>query len=357
MVMRFGKFKYYPALRTRPAEMVGYQNLTESVKDGLLPIMTIGAWPRMEGLDESVRNIQSAVGNRPTIVDLTREATYQNDIAKALLSPDDNFKQWRDFVSNIPNAIPVVQFASGARLPQIIRQTRLLENATPGSQLAFRISDFKNDTNLVINSMSAMDSPQNALVIIDVGYIRETMAASIAACITAANEIREEIPSAEITVLSTSFPSSVTSHVSAGTNGMSGAVNIMERDLHEAIGADAVIYGDYGSIHARTRPATGGKYTPHIDCALYDAWVFERRPGSDAQGYIDAAQAILRVCPSCVEDGTWGSAEIMRAATGNIDGLKVRSSWIAVRVNMHITRQYELSTEVDLLEDPSEDDS
>ena len=354
MSINFGNYKYYPALRTRPAEMTGYQNLSDTVKDGLLPILTIGAWPRSEGLSESVRNIKLAIGNRPFIFDFTKESAYQNDGVAPLLIDTDNFKNWRDFAGSVPNAIPVVQLAN-ARLPQIIRQTRLIEQGNPEKRLAFRISDFKNDTNRVINAMSAMDSPQNALVIIDAGYIRETMAASIAACISAINEIRDEIPSAEITVISTSYPSSVTPYANTATQ-ESGAMAIMERDLHEAIGADALVYGDYGSIHARAKIATGGKYTPHIDCALYDAWVFERRPGRDGQGYTDAAKAILRTCPNCLTDETWGSAEIRRAATGDLEGLKQRSSWIAVRVNMHITRQFELSNETLISDDPIDEE-
>lgn len=343
MKIRFSDYSYYPSLRTRPSEMEGYKNLGDPIKNGLLPLMILGAWPRQNGLDESIQQMRQASDDRPVIVDLTKETLYQNDGVHTLLDSADNFRNWRRCVEALPNAVPVVQFTSDARLPQIIRQTRLLESSGI-NRLAFRISDYINDTNRVITAMSAMDSPQNALIIIDAGYVRETMAASIAACITSVNEIRDEIPSAEITVLSTSFPASVTSFVNPSSRGMSGVIGILERELHEAIGADAVIYGDHASIHARTKAATGGKYTPHIDCALVDAWVFERRPNSDSQGYIEAAQAIIEACPECLEDDTWGADAIRRAASGNINGLKMRSAWIAVRVNMHLTRQFELSS-------------
>lgn len=334
--------------------MEGYRNLGDSIKDGLLPLMVLGSWPRQDGVAESLQQMRHAIEDRPIILDLTKENLYQNDGVHELLDSTDNFKRWRQFVKSMPSVIPVVQFTSDARLPQIIRQTRLLEDG-PTNRLAFRIaSDYVNDTNRVITALSAMDSPQNALVIIDAGYIRETMAASIAACISSVNEIRDEIPSAEIVVMSTSFPASVTPFVNPNSRGRSGVIGILERELHEAIGTDAVIYGDHASIHARTKPATGGKYTPHIDCALFDAWVFERRPDSDSQGYIDAAQSILQTCPECNEDDSWGAKEIVRAASGDIDGLKTRAAWIAVRVNMHITRQYELS--VGSLESNSEDD-
>jgi len=351
MTIQFSDYAYYPALRTRPAEIQGYSELSNAVKDGIVPIMRLGAWPRCEDVSEPLLQLENGTSGRPFILDVTREAAYQNSTIHGLLDHTEDFKQWRDFVRSLPNAIPVVQFSASARLPNIIRQTRLIE--AMGRKLAFRISDYISDTSKVITALSAMDSPKNALVIIDAGYIRETMAASIAACISTVNDIREEIPAAEITVISTSYPASVLPY-NVGSNQTSGAISILERELHEAIGADAVIYGDHGSIHARTRPATGGKYTPHIDCALYDAWLFERRPNSDGVGYTDAARSIITRWPECNTDDTWGARMILKAASGALDGMKSRSTWIAVRVNMHLTRQFELSTQTG---QPSDDES
>jgi hypothetical protein len=343
MSIQFGDFLYYPALRTRPAEIAGYANLRPNVKNALAPIMRLGAWPRCADLSESTTQLVDAVSGNHFILDVTRESMYQNSSVNALLDPTDDFKAWQDLVKSIPNAVPTVQFSSAARLPQIIRQTRQLEAI--GRKLAFRVSDFQADTNRVITALSAMDDPKNALIVIDAGYIRETMAASIAACVSSVNDIRDEIPTAEIAVVSTSYPGSVTSFV-ANEQGTAGTINILERDLFDAIGADAVIYGDHGSIHARTKAATGGKYTPQIDCSLYDAWLFERRPNSDGEGYIDAAKSIIKRWPECISDDTWGAEMIRKAATGAIDGMKSRAFWIAVRVNLHLTRQYELSCQV-----------
>ncbi len=344
MAIDFGDYPYFPSLRTRPAEITGYANLRPQIKKGLVPIMRVGAWPRCDDLSESMDQLVKASEGNPFILDVTREAMYQNGSVHALLDPKDDFKPWRDYVKSFKQAIPTVQFSQMARLPQIIRQTRQLEALD--RRIAFRISDFQADTSRVITAMSAMDDPKNALIVIDAGYIRETMAASIAACISSVNDIRDEIPSAEIAVISTSYPASVTSFLQPPGQATSGVVNILERDLFEAIGSDVVIYGDHGSIHARTKAATGGKYTPQIDCALYDAWLFERRPNSDGEGYIDAAKAILDQWNDCATDDTWGAEMIRKAATGDVAGMKSRSHWIAVRVNLHLTRQYELSQQV-----------
>ncbi|MCG2585824.1 beta family protein [Massilia sp. TS11] len=341
MAIEFGDFHYYPSLRTRPAEITGYANLRPHVKKGIAPIMRVGAWPRCDDLSQSMDELMRASEGCPFILDVTRETMYQNSAVHKLLEPADNFKAWSDFVRSFDQAIPTVQFSTHARLPQIIRQTRQLESW--GRRIAFRISDFQADTAKVITAMSAMDDPRNALIVIDAGYIRETMAASIAACVSSVNDIRDEIPNAEIAVISTSYPASVTSFLQPTGQVTAGVIGILERDLFEAIGADAVIYGDHGSIHARTKAATGGKYTPQIDCSLFDAWIFERRPDSDGEGYVDAARLVLARWKEGMSDDTWGAEMIRKAASGDVTGMKSRAHWIAVRVNLHLTRQFELS--------------
>lgn len=344
--INFEDFGYYPALRTRPSEILGYSRLSKHDKDRLLPIMTLGAWPRQDGLVESLGQTLKAVDKHPFILDLTRELTHQNSELKKLLNADENYKAWREFVKDIPNVIPVVQIPSGAKTPQIIRQAKAFERMGLG-KVAFRITDFGIDAEKVTNALSAMDSSENALVIIDVGYIRETMAASIAASVMAINNVREDVEDAIITVISTSFPATVTPHMDTNSGGKRGIMSILERVLHQEIGSEAAIYGDHGSIHAKVYQTKGGRYTPRIDYPLYDAWVFERRPDTNSAGYIDAAQTLITSYPEIKEDNTWGAEMIQKAANGEIDGMKTPSSWIAARVNMHISRQLELSLEAE----------
>jgi hypothetical protein len=346
MEIKFDSYGYYPALRTRPAEMEGFGELANSTKDKLLPVVTLGAWPRMDGLSESLARLQRAVDDRPVILDLTKELSYQNQEVRHLLASDGNFSSWCRYAAGIPNAVPVVQIVAGAKQSQIIRQTKQL--ADQGTRkVAFRITNFNEDTQKVINSLSAMDDAENALVIIDAGYIRETMAASISACAVTINDIRDEIPEAIITVLSTSYPAAVTPFIASSSNGTSGVIDILERELHLAVGSSSVIYGDHSSIHAKVYPSTGGKYTPQIDLSLYDAWVIERRPNADGLGYIEVAQALLSKYPDISTDSSWGAEMIRQAANGQIEKKKARAKWIAVRVNTHIEKQCELSAQVD----------
>lgn len=345
MTVKFDQQSYFPALRTRPAEMDGYANLRDEVKDKLVPIITLGAWPRVEGIDQSLEQVEMAVGQRPYVLDLTQEAAYQRPQILELLRPDNNFSAWRALVARIGHVVPVVQMPSSAKLSQIIKQARALEDAH--DRVAFRIVDFAVDTPRVIAGLSALDHPAEALVIIDAGYIRDSMPASLSACVASINEIREEIPEAIITVVSTSFPATVTSHLALESAGERGALAILERELHAAIGPDAAIYGDHASIHSKVYMAAGGRFMPRIDYPLSDAWEFERRPQArDSSGYIAAAQALMRRFPAVAEEDTWGAERIRNAAEGNIEKMKTPARWIAARVNMHVTRQLELSEQL-----------
>lgn len=354
MAVNFDDYNYYPALRTRPAEMHGYQMLSDTVKDGLLPLFTAGAWPRQSSITTSMQHALTAASERPFILDLTNEKTYETKDIHDIKDPSNNFSNWVRFCSSYENCIPVVQMPSGIKTSQVIKQVIALERLNQG-KVAFRINDFRNDPEKIVAALSALDSSENGLVIIDAGYVRETMAASIAASVLAINEIREEVDNAIITVISTSFPSSVTPFLEPSSGGKRGIINIMERTLHQEIGADAAIFGDHGSIHAKVYPATGGRYTPRIDYPLFDAWVFERRPETNSDGYIDAAQSLMASYAELRDDETWGAQMIKNAATGAIDGMKTPSAWIAARVNMHITRQFQLSSSAIETDEEDED--
>ncbi|MBB5191193.1 hypothetical protein HNQ50_001916 [Silvimonas terrae] len=332
----FNSKNYYPALRSRPAEILGYKNLKDSVKDKIIPTFTLGAWPRHQDLKEGLNNTLAAVGGRPFILDLSKEPLHQTDDLQKLLDPNDGFSLWKEFTANIENVIPVVQITSSSKMAQVIRQARAFESRGLG-KLAFRLPFNPQIISFASAALASLDSADNALVIVDAGYIRDSMASSLIASVNTINEIRDGVEEATIAVISSSFPSSVTSFLTGGPS--TGVIGILERDLHEQIGADAAIYGDYGSIHAKVYVTGGGRYTPRIDYPSPEDWCFERRPDTTSEGYIDAAQALLDKIPSIAKEDTWGAEMIRKAAAGSIDGMKTPSSWIAARVNMHIERQ------------------
>ncbi|WEL58021.1 beta family protein [Pseudomonas kermanshahensis] len=339
MSIIFDQYKYYPSLRSRPAEVLGYDKLSSKHKDSIIPTFTLGTWPRQSSIEVPLSKIVEASSGRPFMLDLTVEPSFLTDDIKQLKDSGANFKNWREFILKIDApVIPVIQITSESKTSQIIRQARELEKAGC-NKVAFKVREFGEDTSKIISALSSLDSVENAITIIDAGYVRDTLPASLAGCIATINDIRDEVEDAEITVTATSFPSSVVSFLDPNSGGKRGLIAMYEAKIHEAIGSGAAIYGDHGSIHSRVYITGGGRYTPRIDYPLNDAWIFERRPENNSSGYIDAARSLIRSYSEISDDDTWGAEMIREAAKGNIDGMKTPASWIAARVNMHLSKQ------------------
>lgn len=343
MKIDFNDYTYFPHLRSRPAEVKGYSELSIESKDSIIPIFTLGVWPRQTDSSMSLKEVISASSGRPFMLDLTSDPAYLSQDIYELRNPDSNFGNWQEFIKKIEHPIiPVIQITEESKISQVIRQARALESFGLG-KIAFKIITFSDQINNVIAALSALDSSDNALVIIDAGYVRDTLHASLAGSVTAINSIRDEVDTAIISVASTSFPSSVMPFIDAKSKGTSGAISILETKLHAAIGSGAVIYGDHGSIHSRVYPTRGGKFIARIDYPLNDAWVFERRADTNSQGYVSAAEVLIETYPEICEDDTWGAKKIVQAANGEIENMKTPASWIAARVNMHISKQIEIN--------------
>lgn len=344
MRIKLDDYLYIPALRSRAAELTGLKNLDDEVKKGILPLITLGKWPKAEDIQSSLEKAKDAMGGHPFILDVTREATHHNESSKRLLDPSKSFERWQKFVEPYEFVVPVVQITEDAKVRDIVSQARFFEQEK--GQLAFRLTNLEADIEKMVPALATLDAPEHALIIVDVGYIRNALPIATSAAIRAVNRIREEISEALIAVISTSFPQSVTSFTS-DTNGRRGNIDIQERELFGNIGGTEVcIYGDHGSIHSVVYPDSMGRYVPRIDLPLDDAWYFERRPDTGSEGYVDAAKAILTRHPWVQDRSEWGAEMIRQAAAGQIEGMGSPAKWIAVRVNLHIARQLALSKSI-----------
>lgn len=334
--LNLSNFKYFPALRTRLAELKGLKELDVDRKSRIVPMLTLGQWRGSSELNKAADKAAEAVGGRPFFMDLSTDNRRVEAHWEELRNPADAFGAWRSFAAEYEHAIPVVQIPQGARTREVVQQAQAIEAAT--GTVAFRIQDFVTQTPFVISAISALDNPRSAIVFIDCQYIRESIAAFVAATISTINALRSEFPSVLIVVLSTSFPSSTLPF--ADSTKQRGVIPILERDLFGRIGGSPVaLYGDHASVHAVVYDDVPMmRWSPRIDYPTYANWHFERRPGPIEAGYIEAARAIQAEF-ECSEDSTiWGERMVAAAAAGNPHG-KAPASWIAVRVNIHLARQ------------------
>lgn len=351
----FENYLYFPAIRTRVAELKGFEQLDQDRKRRLLPIFTLGRWPKAPDFHRSAEKVAELMGNLPYLLDLTTDARHLTDHHRELRNPANSFAAWRSLVTTHPQAIPVVQIATDTRARDVTKQAQEIERSV--GRLAFRIRDFSNETPFVINALSALDDPRNAVVFIDCQYIRNALAAYIAASVATINQLRAEFPELLICLLSTSFPQSTASFADATQQ--RGAIEILERELHSRVGGDAVaIYGDHASVHSVVYDdAPIMRWAARIDYPRELNWYFERRPGQQGgDAYISAAQGIVTIDPNLGTRNIWGEEMIKHAAAGEPHA-KAPSSWIAVRVNIHIARQLDFSTRLAAGDDELDDET
>ncbi len=353
--IKFEKYQYYPTLRTRPSEMRGLEKLDDERKSKIVPLLTLGRWPRASDFDRSAERASEIMNGHPYFLDLTDDPAHLAEQQKILRDPFSSFKAWREFLTKYESAIPVVQLNSDAKVRDIFKQAQAFERAK--GKIAFRIKDFISDTQLVINALSALDDTSNAIVFIDCQYIRDSLMAYVTAVVATINQLRNEFPELMIVVMSTSFPSSVISF--ADNTQTKGIVDILERQLHARIGGNPVAtYGDHASIHSVVYDDVAmRRWAARIDYPQDFQWAFVRRPrDQSSDGYISSAKEIVQLYPEIGLSGqVWGEQMILDAARGSPFGI-APSSWIAVRVNIHLTKQVDLSALLESQDDVEDDD-
>ncbi|SAK50651.1 hypothetical protein AWB80_01490 [Caballeronia pedi] len=341
MDLGFDSYSYYPALRTRQAELKGLEMLRLDRKRHMLPLLTLGRWPKATDFGRSLEKAAESMEGLPFIVDLTDDGRHLPVEHKTLRDGSGHFKAWRDLTSQFEAAIPVVQMGGNARRRDVAQQARAIEAKV--GKVAFRIRDFKQDTDVVVGALNSLDDILNAIVFVDCQYIRASFAAYHAATVSTIDTLRNEFPQLYIVILGTSFPMSALDF--ADSSKTHGTIDIAERALHSQIGGDAVAgYGDYGSIHSVVYDdATIMRWVPRIDYPRELEWIFERRNSDQpAQGYVECAKALLEVEPDIGSRDIWGEDMIRLAASGTPHA-KAPASWISVRVNIHLSKQVDLS--------------
>jgi Beta protein len=343
--INFEDYQYFPTLRTRQSEMRGLKELDANRKSKIIPLLTLGRWPKATDFERAAEKSADVMIGQPYFLDLTTDINHLGEQQKILRDSSGGFKAWRDFVSKYDQAIPVVQLNSDAKVKDVFRQARLFEQSS--ARLAFRIKNFSSDTPLVVNTISALDDVSNVIVFIDCQYIRDSFAAYVTAVVVTINQLRNEFPDLMIVVLSTSFPSSVLSYLRVTQT--NGSIEILERQLHDRIGGNSVAaYGDHASIHSVVYDDMAiMRWSARIDYPQNFQWFFERRAKDQTpSGFVSAAKSIIEIDPDIGTRDIWGEQMIIDAASSGIPYGAAPSSWIAVRVNIHLSRQIDLSMKI-----------
>lgn len=333
--------KYLPILRSRAAELRGLKELTDQAREKLFPVIELTRSRRSRtnpggDLSKSVEAVADILGSRPYVVDLTSLASLQNSEFEQLFDEDDGFRAWTDFVSNNlgSNCVPVVHLLEPFERDSFQTQTERLR--LKFSQVALRIPTSYRDFDVLMEACDDIfGSLQDVVLILDVGYVTQSVVAAAQARIAEMLSALADKEFSSVSVASSSFPNSV---VSAGGDDDKGSFPLHEVVLWNNLRAQFpdLDYGDYAAIHPVDFQGTVTNWVPRVDVMLDESFYYHRYRRSEG-GYIKAAQMAYRD-KLYVPLDCWAQGNIQAAADGNPPG-RSPSFWIANRVNFHLTRQ------------------
>lgn len=338
-------FNYIPILKTTDAELKGYFFLDNVIKDSILPLFEITRSRRSTknpdgNIQKRLESLKSMTAGRICILDVTSETTLQNKQTANLLLSDNGFANWVTLIKDLDfKVIPCIQY-TGDTDENFRKQVDSLFKLS--NQLALRapiVTDISNILEPILNIVG----DRELILIFDSKFCPLNSLDSVSELsiseIKKLSPLLEKRSKTKVVLSSSSFPKTV---IATGYGkGDAGEFLIGERLLFEKVSKaieQKLVYSDYGSIHPQ-RYEDFGKWIPRIDYPL-DNLIFYYRYRQEKGGYVTAANSVIsdkRYKPIKSIDA-WGDQEIIQAATGSPNG-RSPSHWIAVRLNLHITRQ------------------
>lgn len=366
------KYKYAPILAVSPAEMTALEELPGKDKDIILPIIPLKGWVGSQKLKNSIPRIEKAIGERNWIADIdasfirdNREkqltGNYPRDVfneIEALLSSNDGYENWYQYLREFPKAIPTVQLAGP---DQLISQIKKLNSLERGIVTRFTIEEMNSGRYLeVLQFISELDI-EDVFIVFDYGQVNReilTFAAAISSVIKKAHNI---LPTATIAISCSSFPSSF-------SNQEFGENPTYERPLFNSVSIACsgirMIYSDRGGARADKIGGGGGIPSPRIDYPLENDWRFVRKEFVDSSSpeegekeelYTEAAKEIMKQDYWKPNLPVWGIQVIELTSKGDMLGINSPMRATAVRINIHMHQQLYYGAPVEDLMDTDED--
>lgn len=348
------KFSYAPILSLQPAEMVALEELSKLDKDKLLPIVSLKGWVSSKCLDNSLKRLEKAFGNRSIIIDIDEEFLYSKwdksdnsypdkQIYKEfeeLLDSKNGYENWVSFIVEKSNFIPVLQLEDLSELDKQVKSFKIKE-----VPIVVRVSLKENDTidskklNGVVKCLLENDL-KNLSIVIDCGDITRKNLLDWKSYADFIKRLGGLFPNANFIFSSTSFPYSF-----AGA--YRGELPIYERQIFEKISGECsdykLIYSDRGSARAGKLGGGGGSIPVRLDYPLKKDWRFIRievPEGADkTELYKQAAQEMIASDYWSLAVPVWGTQMIEKTSYGDPYAIISPIKATAVRINIHLFQQ------------------
>lgn len=377
------KYYYFPVLKTRPAEILAYENLDPTIKNGILPIIELtGAlgytYPknyRIENLRGTKRpgdiskkrqKILDLMEGQKFILDITDDESLKyyglSEKDGGLLDPSHGYQSWRNFLTTDEDfkkqVIPTIQFNT-KYVKDLLEQMKCL--AADFTYITLKLpmllsSKDTFDSSIVCNNkiqeiidfVSSQIDVQKLILILDFGYISDfnkyqKLIVQGIQSFTNLSQLRGVI------LTSSSYPNfvvNVTKPIHITENEVSSTVI---EGLRNSISANNIFHGDYAGIHPTKYEIGGGGWIPRIDYVVrsddtkvpkyYDYERGNKRNTSSEYGKLARQVIASKGYQKITELDVFGDLAILNKAN-NQEGGNVPSYWIAVRSNIYMTMQY-----------------
>lgn len=324
---------YCPILHTRAAEVKGLQRLPEASKDLLFPLLVARPWPNASHLTKTWEKIEEAFGQRRFALDLDHFKRHSSSVKPAaaefdaLFDPANGYETYYTQISELPSAVPVLQFTGGA-LPDLAAQVAHADALERGLVLRVQHDHCPHPHGLVA---SVFDAHPDTVLFVDLGWSPDVLSREVWAS-TLLSTIDD--PEREIVVAASSFPESFRARPRDEIRAEERVIfdNLVRR--HNAID---LIYGDWGSTRLPREPTPMGAIPPRIDLPLSREWVSFRRDGEE--DFQDIATRIVNDRSWEITPNIWGAYQIEATADGASGSISGQAAAAAVRVNIHLHRQ------------------
>jgi hypothetical protein len=337
---------YIPNLKTSDSELRAIRQLSERVRERLLPAFEITRSrttknsPRGSVFRRAEQLVEASRISR-FILDVTTEADLMNEEMEAFFDEAGGYSQWCSFISSAFNKeiIPCLLYVEGGSEQDFKRQVDQL--AANHAMVALRTSATDREDTLKLYRWALEMLPPDRIIVIGSLYFLEQGVQQV--YFERAQQFITTVignrPSPRLIAFpGSSFPKTVGSGVyGQDDRGAFPSVEIpLFQELRSAYPRLPLIYSDYAAVHPIRYPTKGGSWVPRIDIFNRNSFAFSRLRQPDG-GYAAAAKNIVAEYGYSLPD-CWGSDQIKLAAAGSVPG-RSPSFWISARINMWITQR------------------
>ncbi|MEN3749049.1 hypothetical protein TPR58_17885 [Sphingomonas sp. HF-S3] len=334
---QFGLVPYMPVLSLRPAEMRALEELPDSTKNRILPIVHLRAWMSAQILASGLQRLREAYGDRPVVVavsdpevvDKLRPVHQELD---RLRVSDDGYRNWCNFINETENFIPALQLRDPAHL---IAQLQRFYALGRGVVVIVEREALSGLSAIAQAVRAHTQAGADVCFVIDLGRGYTDPLERAAFVRGFCDLIWDACPLSAVSISASSFPADFRNKTDQ---------EIYERTLFNAVlphtGGGGLIYSDRGSARFERQRGGGGMPAPRIDYPLVGQWKFFRSDLTGFQGYRE--QALLLVSNAAIFDPLlriWGTQMIERTAAGDSSAIKTPARSTAARINLHLHRQ------------------